>query len=279
MAEKSILPSLEGWEKTRDTLHAYSKVAAVPARVLAEPHPKWWHLSLMVTSEGLLTNPMSHNSIGDRELRIFLNLNSHSLEVLTNGDLEQSLDLRDGYSATDMGSKLEDCLSGLGIEVELPKDKYADENPRDYDPEHSRRYLSAINFIDEVMKSLRSNLKGECSPVQLWPHHFDLAFEWFGSKTVSNEENEEHSELSAQLNFGFAPGDASFPDPYFYSNPWPFEQALTGEPLPHGARWFSDGFEGTLLPYRTLVGDEEAARKLLDYYRRVFELAKPTLMD
>lgn len=279
MVENTVLPSLGGWESTRDTLHAYSKVAAAPARVLTDPHPKWWHVSLMVTSDGLLSKPMSHKSLGDHELRILLNLSSHSLEVLVSGEQEQSLDLKKGDSATDMGHKLEACLSRLGIEVELPKDKYADDNPRHYDPATSKRYLSAINIINEAMKTLRSDLNGERSPVQLWPHHFDLAFEWFGSKRVGYEENGEHSELPAQLNFGFAPCDASFPDPYFYSNPWPFEQDLTNEALPHGARWFSDGFEGTLLPYRSLVDDDKAAQKLLDYFRRVFEVAEPTLMD
>ncbi len=272
-------PSLEGWEDTRDSLHAYARVAGAPPRVLAEPHPKWWHVSLNVGPEGLLSETMSHAAIGDGVLQMHLNLRTHALELLLDGEVESRFDLSVGKTATEMGSELQAALANLGIEVQLPEEKYADDNPRPYDREFAEKYLAVVKSVSDTMKTLREQLDGERSPVQLWPHHFDLAFEWFGTKVVTYEENGEESEYSAQLNFGFAPGDSSYPDPYFYSNPWPFDEDLTGEPLPHDARWFTEGFEGTLLPYKHLADDENAPEKLLAFYRKVFELAKPTLME
>ena len=112
--------------------------------------------------------------------------------------------------------------------------------------------------------------------MQLWPHNFDLAFEWFGTRTVMYDEPGGQRELPSQINFGFAPGDDSHPDPYFYSNPWPFDEQLVTRELPSGARWFTESWKGTLLPYSAMVGQPD--EKLLDYYRAVYELASPDLM-
>jgi hypothetical protein len=272
-------PSLSGWESTRDSLHAYAKVAGAPARVLAEPHPKWWHVSLKVEEEGLYSNPMGLDALSGRDLQTSLNLHAHTLNVLLDREIERSFDLTSGDTATDLGRKLDAVLKDLGISVDLPEDKYADNSPRSYDPVTAQRYLSAVRAVNRAMETLRAELDGERSPVQLWPHHFDLAFEWFGTKRVTYEQGGEQVEAPAQINFGFAPGDSSYPDPYFYSNPWPFDQGLTSEPLPGGARWFTDGFEGTLLPYEQLAGAEHADERLRSYYRGVFELARPTLLD
>jgi hypothetical protein len=271
-------PALEGWEETKNSLHAYAKVAGAAPRILAEPHPKWWHVSLKVTQEGLISEGMNHDALGDKELRTRLNFRTHTLDLLLDEQINKSYDLTEGDTATELGRKFEAAFADLGIEIELPEDKYADDEPRTYEPEAVKRYLAALNSVNDVLKSLRSELDGERSPVQLWPHHFDLAFEWVGTKIVRYEEENGAVEYPAQLNFGFAPGDSSYPEAYFYSNPWPFEKTLTNGTLPHGARWFSEGFEGTLLPYKALVNEPEPVSELLEYYRRVFELAKPTLI-
>ena len=111
------------------------------------------------------------------------------------------------------------------------------------------------------------------SPLQLWPHGFDLSFEWFGTKVETHEEGGEVQEYPSQLNLGFYPaGDA-----YFYSNPWPFDEALPATQLPHGAVWNTEGWQGTKLEYAGLVGDPDAAAKLGEYAAAVYKAAAPTL--
>ena len=91
------------------------------------------------------------------------------------------------------------------------------------------------------------------------------------------EEHGERQELPSQLNLGFFPGSPGVAA-YFYSNPWPFEaDVLLGQPLPEGAGWHTEGWQGTLLPYEALVSDPNARKRLLNYARRVFELTAPTL--
>jgi hypothetical protein len=99
--------------------------------------------------------------------------------------------------------------------------------------------------------------------------------EWFGTRTVTYEEHGQLQESPSQLNLGFYPGQPI----YFYSNPFPFagEQLLDKE-LPAGARWHTEGWQGTMLPYSELLDDDNAETRLRHFARRVYELALPTLL-
>ena len=82
------------------------------------------------------------------------------------------------------------------------------------------------------------------------------------------------TEYPSQLNLGFYPEGRA----YFYSNPWPFEaEKLLERPLPHGAEWHTEGWEGSILYYDQLAGDPDATTKLAEFARAVFEAAAPTL--
>ena len=126
--------------------------------------------------------------------------------------------------------------------------------PREYDPETATAFSSVLGSVSAVFEKHRSGLDGEVSPIQLWPHGFDLAFEWFGTRVETFEEDGEVTEYPSQLSLGFYPGGR----PYFYSNPWPFDaENLVDHPLPHGARWHTEGWQGTILYYEQLEGEDE----------------------
>jgi len=82
-------------------------------------------------------------------------------------------------------------------------------------------------------------------------------------------------EAPAQLGFGFSTGDDSHPGAYYYANPWPFEKEFCEASLPEGARWHSEGWEGSLLPYEAVM--PEGSDLLACYLQRVYEVASPRL--
>ncbi len=51
------------------------------------------------------------------------------------------------------------------------------------------------------------------------------------------------------------------------------------KPLPSGARWFTESWQGSILEYASLVGEGRAEDKLLDYARAVYKFASPTLLE
>ncbi|MEE9533032.1 MAG: DUF5996 family protein, partial [Acidimicrobiia bacterium] len=262
-----ILPALpEDWETTRATLHAYAQAIGVIPRAHAAGHPKWWHVSLTVRPDGLVTEDMALPDGGAFNVR--LDLKSHAVVVEAGDGRSTALSMTDGATGTQMGDRVIAAVAELGLEGDYNREKFEDEDPREYDPAAAEAFLQAVNTVNEVFEQHRASLSGDVGPVQLWPHGFDLATEWFGTRVEKYEEEGQVTEYPSQLNLGFFPGSER---PYFYSNPWPFEgDKLTSEPLPHGAQWHTEGWEGSILYYDQLQGDPDAATKLAEYARAVF---------
>jgi len=277
MSTEAIFPNLTGWEPTRDTLHAYSRVIGVIPRAHAEFHPRWWHISLKVQPDGLATDRMRLPDGGTFWLK--MDLVNHKVILFAKEIRLAEFSMLNGTSASAFGDQVLSALADLGLKTDYVRKKFESDKPRPYDAVHAGKYLTVIVNVDRILKRHRDSLSGECGPVQLWPHGFDLAFEWFGKRLVKYTENDKEKESPAQLNLGFSPGDSSHPKPYFYSNPWPFEkEALVNKPLPAGARWFTDSWQGSILPYAELMGDSQAEERLLEYARSVYQISAPTLM-
>lgn len=232
----------------------------------------WWHISLKLTQRGLETDTMHTPAGGTFNIRI--DLNSHDVVLATSGGEETRIALGDGVTGTEMGDHLIDAATDLGLAGDYNREKFENDDARRYDREVAATYFQAATNVSSVLEQHLLSLDGDVSQVQLWPHNFDLACEWFGTRVEKHEEAGEVTETPSQLNLGFYPEGRA----YFYSNPWPFEgDKLTHQTLPHGAEWHTEGWEGTILYYDQLAGDHDAATKLAEYARAVFDVASPTL--
>lgn len=266
-------PPLVGWEATHKTLHLYGNVLGVVARAHAEPHPKWWHVSLKVQPEGLVTDPLALPQGGT--LRLELDLDRHEIVLSTSDRDERRFDMTAGLTANEMGDQVLGAVAELGLTGDYDRQRFDNDEPRTYDPAAVESFLAALVRADAILKRHRETLVGEVGPVQLWPHGFDLSFEWIGTRVESHEAEGKVQEMPAQINFGFYPGEPA----YFYANPWPFEaDKLVDQPLPDGSRWHQEGWQGTMLPYTDVVGDPAAEERLLSYFGEVYRVASPTLL-
>jgi len=263
-----LLPFRNDWEETRATLHSYARgVGSIP-RALAIPQPKWWHISLKVRPTGLVTDAMAME--GGGTLRVRMDLRGHQAVVETSrGDL-RSVPFDAGLSGSEFGDRLGAAVAEFVPGATFDRDGYASDESRRYDAAAAEGYFDALVNIAYNLELYRASLGGDVGPVQVWPHGFDIAFEWFGTRQITQEEDGEPTTLPSQINFGFYPAG----DPYFYSNPWPFESdRLLGERLPPQAEWHTDGWEGSILPLAA-AGD---AGNVLEYFTAVFRAARPTL--
>jgi hypothetical protein len=268
----------EGWEATRDTLHAYCRVVGVVPRAHATPQPRWLHVSLEVTLAGLATQRMDLPAGGVFWLEINLLHNAVILNA-NRGEIRR-FSMETGLTATAFGEQLLGRLAESELPGDYERQKFADEGPRPYDPVAAGTFHQLISTIDAIFKDYRASLAGETGPVRLWPHHFDLAFELLGTRLVDYEHEGRAERLPAQLSFGFSPGDASHSGPYFYCNPWPFlEEVFMPARLPPGARLVTDGWQGSLMPYTALLEKPDPRQYLLDYFQTVHNLSQPTLFD
>ncbi len=272
----TLFPSLEGLDQTRKTLHAYSKVIGMVPRALAEPHPMWWHVAFTVVPNGLISRNIVLPDGGLFHMR--LDIRRGEAVLVTAEGVQWTRELTRGESPNQLAEKLFARVAEYGLEGEYDPEKYASDEPLQLDLPLAKRYWRAVVNVETVLRKRWNHTKGNLGPLQIWPHGFDMAFEWFGTRTVEYEEAGEITSYPSQLNFGWSPGEPSHPAPYFYSNPWPFEASqLTGHELPHGARWVDSSWQGSLLEYNPLVGDPQGEQKVLDFAGRVFDLAAPTL--
>jgi hypothetical protein len=98
-----------------------------------------------------------------------------------------------------------------------------------------------------VLEQLRADrASAEPSRVQLWPEHFDAAFD-----CLSGER---------RATFGASPGDNAHADPYLYVvSPG---VARTPNPL-----WNARAFAGAELSYEELVGASDQRAAALEFFR------------
>lgn len=261
------------WPETRATLHAYAQSIIAVNRLAGTVHPKWWHVSMKVRPEGFVTDPVGIP--GGGLLGLHVDLRHHVVSLDTTSGRVAEWSMSEGMTGTELAEHIIAEVTDIGIEGTFPRDKFENDEPRQYDPKAASAFHEALSNAYQVLEQVRVEIGDPVGPVQLWPHGFDLAFEWFGTRTERHEEPDgEVKEIPSQINFGFYPGA----EPYFYSNPWPFDAELMGHELPHDAAWHDDGWQGSIYHYADVVDSPAAAAKLDDFYRAVHAVASPRLM-
>jgi hypothetical protein len=173
----------------------------------------------------------------------------------------------EGQSPTEFCTEVCDALATWGIHPDTDQVKFEDNNEGVYEKTAVTPFWTAFSQIDAIFKHFKASLPQETSPVQLWPHHFDLALLWLSGRLVPGQDPADAENADEQMNFGFVTGDGSIPAPYFYATAYPTPKKFTDFPLPSGAYWQTKGWTGAILPYSTLVGADNAQEKLLTFLR------------
>lgn len=264
-------PSLNGFGPTRRTIQLYARALSALARAHAPAHPNWWHISLKVTPIGLATDNIPCAGGGIIAGRMDFH---HACIALDSSDGRSwSIPMDAGLSGSAMGERVLAAAAEAGVSGEVDHSRFASDEPGVYEAGVVGRFFAALVLADRVFKRHGARLGKDIGPVRLWPHGFDLAAEWFGTRKEQYNEGGQTMELPAQLNLGFYPGEDDGSS-YFYSNPWPFDgDKLLGHELSNGAVWHTEGWQGTMLPY-TAARDEE---HVLAYAAAVYEIVAPML--
>lgn len=257
------LPLAE-WRPTRDTLHAYTRLVGKVRQALMPPQKHWWHISLRTSACGLTTTPMP---AGNRTCDLTLDLTSHDLTVTTSRGDWWDVPL-EGQSSRELQEAALANLETIGVKPALDRKAFASEETNPYDVDAVEAYWQALSQIDLLLKQFRGELREETSPVQLWPHHFDLSLVWFSGRRVPGVDSSNAVEADEQMAFGFSTGDEGTAEPYFYITAYPWPAGLEETILPDGACWHHEGWRGALLPYHHLPATDPRAY-LLDFWRRL----------
>jgi hypothetical protein len=248
-----------GWSDTLATVHRVAQVVG-RVRLLASPRRNhWWNVPFHVTGRGITTRPMGL----DPTFTIDLDLLDHRLDVATIDGRRVSTSLL-GRSVAQVHAAVVASLADLGVDVDIadarPFDlpdadrRFADDTEHaSWDPAAVTRYWQVLSQVNLVLEEFAGGFSGKTSPVHHFWHTFDIALTRFSDRVVHQPEADPVTREAYSrevISSGFWFGDASYPDPAFYSYTAPEPAGLETEPLPEGASWFARGGSHlAVLPY------------------------------
>jgi len=264
--ENNHFPNLDDCAETLNSIHGYSKLLGAIRGNFSPPHPKWWHVSLKLYTSGLTTANIPHPQLKEKYFSLSLDLRNHYfLFSPSNGKVSQ-INLTDAIPILDLEKQIKFMMATDHIHDDFDNSKYASHRIISYSIDHAEKYFSAITQIQNVFETIYQSLPKEKNPVQLWPHHFDLAFEKFGNLSIDYQENGEKKSAPAQIGIGFVPhNNDDIGQAYIYVNPFPFDESIMKTELPANGYWYQENWKGAVLPYNGITNSKRGAELLTDF--------------
>lgn len=270
---------------TRDALHAYALVLGSYLEALRPWRKHWWHISLRPSLSGMTTGVIRASSRsesaspGPLDFELELDAGRSLVHARTSTGVVKGEPLR-GQPAGELAQSLNQFLSAIGLDPSrLPAHVPDEKKPiAGYSADVAAQLAAAWRAIGAAMEQFQSGIRNESSPIQLWPHHFDLAMMWLPGETIPGQDPDDEESSDKQMNFGFTFGDAGIPEPYFYITAYPLPEAFPNLELPAGAIWHTSDFHGAVLTYRSLLQNSDPTAYLLDLWTRLLSAGREHLV-
>jgi hypothetical protein len=263
---------------TRNALHAYARVLGDCLKRCRSKRKHWWHASLRPSLSGLSTGVV--HSGCDFELTLNFNESVLCAQTESGASVTERLE---GQAASELATLIAGFLLENGIDEKLVSVSDPQQVSSASYPGYSRHQAAAmgraINGVSAALASLRAGIREECSPIQLWPHHFDLSMLWLPGDKVSGQDPADEEAADKQMNFGFAFGDDANSEPYFYVTAYPLPDDMHRLSLPAGTIWRTQGFSGAFLAYEKLLSTDDPHEYLLSLWNGLLVAGRELMMD
>ena len=280
------LPFAE-WKDTAITLHMWTQIIGKIRLTLSPWTNHSWHVTLYVTSRGLTTSPIPHNS---HTFEIQFDFIDHQL-LIDKGDGARRIIPLKPQSVAEFYRIVMKALGDLELpviinttpnEIENPIPFDQDEEHRSYDPEYANRFWRVLVQSDRVFKEFRSRFCGKCSPVHFFWGSFDLAVTRFSGRPapphpggVPHLPDEITREAYSQevSSLGFWPGNAAAPTPVFYSYAYPEPPGFAEAKIQPDTAFYEVKLREFILPYDAVRTSEKPDEVLLDFAQSAYDAA------
>ncbi len=267
-------PKLDNIGQTRDALHADAKILGDLLKACRAKRRHWWHASLRPSLAGLTTGVV-HAGI-DFELELDLQAGLLRGRTFDGATIDEELG---ASSPAALAATVHGFLVDAGLDrSRIPASDYPDETPS-FSVEAAQAIGRALSSVSAQMEVFRATLPEETSPIQLWPHHFDLSMLWLPGEKIAGEDPADEEASDKQMNIGFAFGDESVPEPYFYVTAYPAPDGMADTPLPAGAAWRTEGFTGATLAWRELLVSDGPGDVLQELWTRLVSAGRRLMLE
>src|ERR1700674_733076 len=266
----------EAWSATCDTLHSHTQVLGKLAVALAPPEPQLQHAALRLSGRGWETLPLPAPD-GSGALVVALDLRTHHAVAERTDGRAHRIPLTPDRPVADVTRELLAAVGDLVGPVQInPKPQETpwttplddDFEHATYDPNQVSAYFAAATQAALVLAALRAPYRGRSTPVNAWWGTFDLAVGLFSRTSVDPPSNDfimRNSANAEQIEVGWWPGDARYPDAAFFAFAFPTPEGFENATLsPPAARWNTDLRE-YVLNWDDVRGAPDPHRAALDF--------------
>ena len=215
---------------TRLSAHRLAVYVVSPARRRATGR-----IGLRAASSGVLATP----PFGDGEV---VRIEDDRIVRERRGRLREAPVTTLGAAAAVVLGTPPDVAYAEGFDVPPPGDPHA---PLAWDPGSARLLGDWYRFAWDVLGELRAEAGDGASDIQLWPEHFDAAFDAPAG--------------DGRATFGASPGDRTSQEPYLY--------VLPPGPVARDDVWDAEGFPGAALPLSALLAAPDGRAAALAFLR------------
>jgi len=235
---RSLRPLPDGFDVTRDSLHQIAFFAVAPVR-----HAANGKLGLRYTRHGFGTPFFGQDEQVRVESGRLVRQRRTQIDSIVPKTVAEACEFLDIPYREVWFEDFHDPLDPIGPDAAL-----------EIDPDSARAIGDWFGFATLALeRSRRIPGAADVSRVQLWPEHFDPAFE-MGSH-----------EKGQRASYGASPGDEGHPEPYLYVGSW-------SEVDRNDAFWNDSTFNGASLSYSEILDSEDHVQTAQFFFRRGYEL-------
>lgn len=260
MITKNSFPILE-YDKilgTSETIHSYARLLGAIRAKMTPEQKDYWHISLTTGPQGFRTSPIPFENGSTFE--ISMNLISQAVQISTSTGHNRNISLS-GQSEARFTSEVLSILETMNINLDIDLEKFSGGSELEYNPAVASEIFKSYSLIDIIFKTFKGSLTYETSPVQLWPHHMDIAFTCYPHIKESLD----------QIAFGYLTGDEAVEEPYFYITAYPELKDISETTLANDAYWNPDGWQGVVLKYQDLIKADNPGEMLINHLQNTFD--------
>ena len=270
--------SYPAFEPTRYLLHMLSQT--IGKLKLAEPfQAQWAAVPLWLSARGLTTGPIPYSGGVYEVCADFI---SHEVHWLTGSGSSGQLPLGPtsvaAFVDTLIGqlrrAGIDASITLMPQEVSNPIPFNEDKQQRPYDRDLVTAWWRTLLSTQRVLQVFQGRFTGKTQPIGLMWGTFDVRVPFYSGKPATPASNTgfiRRNAMNAQLmEMGWWPGDASHPQPAFYSFAYPQPLGIENARLnPSAARWDA-GLGEFLLDYEDLRLSADPDRDLLAFLESTY---------
>ena len=253
----------EEWKETRDTLQKYCRLVGAIRETLSRPLPCSLHTNLLIYKNGFTTSLIPKNEQSpDQLFEVIIDLIHKRLRIESNYREPLYIALT-GQSLNALCDETCSLLTDIGIKPPLERPSFLEGHRGMFDSKQVKTYWDIASKVNRIMKKMRSELKGEITPVQLRPDDLNIFFARYNSEAGNNAYPEE------QIEFGFSTGDEFLREAYFYIATFPDTSKVKMFFKKENRIEISGKPQRAVLPYSKLIKDNDSENLVTEFFNCV----------